>query len=75
MAAWLQPVMLRLVDDFLVLSPSRAAAEALVLRLMQGGHLTLQGSASTFGGPELNPRLTCTSSWLDQIPQATKADP
>ena len=36
MAARLQPVMLRLVDDFLILSPSRAAAEALVSRIMQG---------------------------------------
>lgn len=38
-AATLQPVMLRLVDDFLVLSPSRSAAEALVLRNMQGALL------------------------------------
>ena len=36
MAAQLQPVMLRLVDDFLVISPSRAVAEALVSRMMQG---------------------------------------
>ena len=34
--ARLQPVMLRLVDDFLVLAPSRAAAAAIVSRIMQG---------------------------------------
>ena len=38
-AARLQPVMLRLVDDFLVISPSRAVAEALVFRIMQGAFL------------------------------------
>ena len=32
----LQPVMLRMVDDFLILTPSRAAAEAVILRTMQG---------------------------------------
>ena len=32
----LQPVMLRMVDDLLVLTPSRAAAEAVILRTMQG---------------------------------------
>ncbi len=29
-------VLLRLVDDFLIITPSRAAAEALALRLLQG---------------------------------------
>lgn len=29
-------VLLRLVDDFLLVTPSRAAAEAIALRLMQG---------------------------------------
>ena len=32
----LQAVMLRMVDDFLILTPSRAAAEAVILRTMQG---------------------------------------
>ena len=32
----LPSVLLRLVDDFLVITPSRAAAEALALRLLQG---------------------------------------
>ena len=29
-------VLLRLVDDFLIVTPSRAAAEAIALRLLQG---------------------------------------
>ena len=50
-AAWLQPVMLRLVDDFLILSPSRAAAEALVLRIIQGGHpILLKGLRRSLQG-------------------------
>jgi hypothetical protein len=32
-------VLLRLVDDFLFLTPSRAAAEALALRLLEGALL------------------------------------
>lgn len=33
-------VLLRLVDDFLLVTPSRAAAEAVALRMLQGGFLT-----------------------------------
>lgn len=34
--AHLPSVLLRLVDDFLVITPSRAAAEATALRMLQG---------------------------------------
>ena len=34
----LPSVLLRLVDDFLVITPSRAAAEALALRLLKGAN-------------------------------------
>ena len=47
----LQPVMLRMVDDFLVLTPSRAVAEAVILRTMQGAvpPSDCPGSLSTAG--------------------------
>ncbi len=34
--AHLPSVLLRLVDDFLVITPSRATAEAMALRMLQG---------------------------------------
>ena len=45
--AHLPSVLLRLVDDFLVITPSRAAAEALALRLLKGVNPAVLGSTST----------------------------
>lgn len=39
----LPSVLLRLVDDFLVITPSRAAAEALALRLLKGANPAVLG--------------------------------